>query len=635
MSKYSFSLLFASIFLLSACNNDSSNSTSDLDVTSETETSVSSDRSIKVGIDYHSQSNPEQVLVTHVSLDLTVDFESKTLSGTAELEYSKQDPSANILILDTKELTINSISNDQGELSFKLDNDGSILGSALRISLPVNGNKVLINYTTSPQASGVQWLTPAQTAGGKHPFLFTQAQATHARSFIPLQDSPQVRITYDATIRTPKDLIAVMSASNDPNTERDGVYEFNMPQAIPSYLIALAVGDLQFKAMGERTGVYAESYILEAAAAEFADTESMLIATEERYGPYSWDRYDLLILPPSFPFGGMENPRLSFITPTVIAGDKSLVSLIAHELAHSWSGNTVTNATWRDLWLNEGFTTYLTYRIMEIVYGTDRYNMEAVLGYQDLEADIERLDSSDQILAIDLRGRDPDDVFSNIPYEKGALFLREIEHAVGRDNFDRFLTEYFKKYAFKSITTDQFITHLSSTLLVEHSDKLNIERVNQWIFEAGIPENAPMPESDAFSLVDTARSNFLDGSLVASDIETNNWTVHQWLYFLNNMPEKLSVENLTSLDESFSLTTSKNNEIAHSWLLISVRNWYEPALPRLYEYLTTIGRNKLVKPLYRELSLTEKGKELGRRAFAQAKPGYHPLTVKANEGFVE
>jgi hypothetical protein len=312
-----------------------------------------------------------------------------------------------------------------------------------------------------------------------------------------------------------------------------------------------------------------------------------------------------------------------------------LVSLIAHELAHSWSGNAVTNATWRDLWLNEGFTTYLTYRIMEIVYGTDRFNMEAVLGYQDLQADVASLDENDQILAIDLRGRDPDDVFSNIPYEKGALFLRELEHKIGRENFDTFLKDYFKEFAFQSITTDQFIAHLDKTLLVEYADKLDRDRILTWIFKAGIPESSPLPASNAFTLVDDARKSWLGGSLRSSKIETEKWTVHQWLYFLNNMPEAMSQAQMADLDDVFNLTASSNNEIAHSWLLMSVKNWYEPALPRLHEYLTSIGRNKLVKPLYRELSKTEKGKELGRKAFTQAKPGYHPLTVKANEGFVQ
>jgi leukotriene A-4 hydrolase/aminopeptidase len=590
---------------------------------------------IQVGKDYHSFSNPESIKVTHLNLDLTVDFDKSVLVGTAELDFQKVDSNATQLILDTRDLKINSVTAMGKALNFDVASGDSFLGAALTIDVPADVDSVLISYQTSPKASGVQWLTPQQTAGKKHPFLFTQAQAIHARSFIPLQDSPQVRMTYTATIRTPKELLAVMSASNDPDTERDGVYEFSMPQPIPSYLIALAVGDLHFKSMGERTGVYSEKGISDAAADEFSDTESMLIATEKAFGPYSWDRYDLLILPPSFPFGGMENPRLSFITPTVIAGDKSLVSLIAHELAHSWSGNTVTNATWRDLWLNEGFTTYLTYRIMQMVYGDERFEMEAVLGRQDLQSDIDALPANDQIMAIDLRGRDPDDVFSNIPYEKGALFLRELEHKVGRENFDTFLLGYFEKFAFKSITTDQFVSYLEQTLLNEHSDKLSKQRIQQWIFQPGIPDDAPVPESDAFSVVDEARDAWLVGQIQADEIDSEKWVVHQWLYFLNNMPEKLSQKQLADLDKTFALTNSKNNEIAHSWLLISVNNWYQPAFKRLHDYLTSIGRNKLVKPLYKALSQTPEGKVMAQKAFSEAKAGYHPLTIKANEGFVQ
>ena len=642
MKKYGLLATFVCAPVLFACSDNTSSSSPNTEnehaVASTSDSSADAakhtDAGIASGVDYHSFANPNEIRVTHLSLDLTANFESKQLVGEVTLDVERTKPENNTLVLDTRALEIQRVSVEGESVPFEMGETDPDLGTPLTITLPSAANSVTVAYSTSPEASGVQWLTPAQTAGKKHPFLFTQAQAVHARSFIPLQDSPQVRVTYDATIKTPEALLAVMSASNDPATERDGEYEFNMPQPIPSYLIALAIGDLEFKAMGERTGVYAEPALLESAAKEFEDTEAMLEVTEETYGPYQWDRYDLLILPPSFPFGGMENPRLSFITPTVIAGDKSLVSLIAHELAHSWSGNTVTNATWRDLWLNEGFTTYLTYRIMEMIYGHDRFKKEAVLGYQDLENDVAALEENDEILAIDLRGRNPDDVFSNIPYEKGALFLREIEHKIGRENFDAFLMQYFKDFAFKSITTDTFIAYLDDTLLKQYPDKLDANRIHTWIFEPGIPEGAPHPESDAFTKIDDTRSAWLSGDVKAADIETAQWTVHEWLYFLNNMPESLSEAQLAELDSAFSLTSTKNNEIAHSWLMISVQNNYQPAYDRLYSYLVSIGRNKLVKPLYRELSKTPEGKAFAKRAFEEAKPGYHPLTVKANEGFV-
>jgi len=647
MKKYGLLATFVCAPVLFACSDNSHVDTAkaDLDHTVSEGSGSSTqmqharvekhaDTGIASGVDYHSFANPNEVRVTHLSLNLTANFETKQLVGDVTLDVERAKPGNNTLVLDTRALNIQSVSVEGESVPFEMGQTDPDLGTPLTITLPSAASSVTVAYSTSPEASGVQWLTPAQTAGKQHPFLFTQAQAVHARSFIPLQDSPQVRVTYDATIKTPEALLAVMSASNDPTTERDGEYEFTMPQPIPSYLIALAIGDLEFKAMGERTGVYAEPALLESAAKEFEDTEAMLEVTEETYGPYQWDRYDLLILPPSFPFGGMENPRLSFITPTVIAGDKSLVSLIAHELAHSWSGNTVTNATWRDLWLNEGFTTYLTYRIMEMIYGHDRFKKEAVLGYQDLENDVAALEQNDEILAIDLRGRNPDDVFSNIPYEKGALFLREIEQKIGRENFDTFLMQYFKDFAFKSITTDTFIAYLDDTLLQQYPDKLDANRIHAWIFEPGIPEGAPQPESDAFTKIDDTRNAWLSGDVKAADIETAQWTVHEWLYFLNNMPDSLTKAQLSELDSAFSLTSTKNNEIAHSWLMIAVENNYQPAFDRLYSYLVSIGRNKLVKPLYRELSKTPEGKAFAKRAFEEAKPGYHPLTVKANEGYV-
>jgi leukotriene A-4 hydrolase/aminopeptidase len=589
------------------------------------------------GVDYHSFANTADYRVRHLDLDLTVDFSRKVLEGEAILQFDRLNETNNPLVLDTRDIVVESVRAGNGEnlqeITFTLVESDDFLGEPLTIDLPGDATSVAIRYRTVPGASGLQWLDPIQTVGKQHPFLFTQAQAIHARSFVPLQDTPGVRMTYNATIRTPAELRAVMSANNDPDAEKNGVYKFSMPQAIPSYLIALAVGDLEFKAMGDRTGVYAEKEVLDAAAAEFEDTESMLEIAEDDYGPYRWDRYDLLILPPSFPFGGMENPRLSFITPTVLAGDKSLVALIAHELAHSWSGNLVTNSTWRDLWLNEGFTTYLTSRIMQNVYGDDRYHMEMALGYARLEDDLENLDDAAQILAIDMRGIDPDDAFSNIPYNKGALFLYELEQKVGREDFDQFLLGYFNEFAFQSVTTEDFLAYLERTLLQTHMEALDIDRINQWIFEPGLPEGAPHPTSDAFTRLDPVRQGWLDGEIKANDIDTDSWTYHQWKYFLDGMPESISAEQLTDIDQAFGLTASRNNEVAFSWLRIAIRNDYAPAFARLEDFLMSIGRNKFVMPLYQDLMDNDKS-DFAVRVYEQAKPGYHPLTVKRNSQIV-
>jgi len=627
-------LLAGTLFLLAtACSKPES----EQGTTTESAAQSAATGELESGVDYHSFANTDDYRVQHLELDLTVDFTRKILAGEAILQIERQDGAGKQLILDTRDIVVHSVRAGIGtelrDTTFTLIPSNDFLGEPLTIDLPDGATHVAVAYETVPGASGVQWLAPRQTAGKRHPFLFTQAQAIHARSFVPLQDTPGVRFTYNATIRTPAKLRAVMSANNDPDAEKNGVYEFSMPQRIPSYLMALAVGDLEFKAMGDRTGVYAEKELLAASVAEFEDTESMLEIAEDMYGPYRWDRYDLLILPPSFPFGGMENPRLSFITPTVLAGDKSLVALIAHELAHSWSGNLVTNASWRDLWLNEGFTTYLTSRIMQNVYGDDRYHMEMALGLARLQDDLDELDDMDQILAIDMRGRDPDEVFSNIPYNKGALLLYELEQKVGREDFDRFLLDYFNEFAFQSVTTEDFLAYLDRTLLTTHMESLDLERIHQWIFEPGVPDGAPQPQSDAFTRLEPVRQGWLDGNIASDAIDSGGWTYHQWKHFLDGMPESLTAVQLADLDQAFGLTASTNNEVAFSWLRIAIRNDYEPAYARLENFLMSIGRNKFVMPLYQDLMDTGKA-DMAVRIFEQAKPGYHPLTVKRNSQIV-
>jgi len=583
--------------------------------------------------DVHSYSNPEEARARHIDLDLEVLFDQKILKGTATLTVERSSlASDQSLILDTRDLNITKAETTTDgerftETAFKLGDADKILGAPLTVALPANATRVRIEYSTSPQASGLQWLNPQQTAGKQYPFVFSQSQAIHARSWIPLQDTPQVRLTYTARIRTPRELLAVMSAENDSNTPRDGDYSFKMEQPIPSYLMALAAGDLVFESLGPRTGVYAEPSVVKKAAYEFADTEKMITATENLYGPYQWGRYDLLVLPPSFPFGGMENPRLTFVTPTVIAGDRSLVSLIAHELAHSWSGNLITNATWRDFWLNEGFTTYLERRIIEEIYSRPREEMEAVLGRQDLQGEIDSLDEPDEILYINLAGRDPDDGATKVPYEKGALFLRQLEETFGRARFDEFLKSYFKHFAFQSITTDDFLAYLKKNLLDQNPELAAKIPVEDWIYKPGVPASAPQPQSDAFSKVEQQADLWLQGERPAAKIATSDWTTQEWLHFLRHLPKDLNAGRMKELDEAFNLTASGNSEVEHQWLLMSIRSQYEAAYPRLEEYLIAIGRRKLIKPLYEELASTQAGRARAEAIYRKARPGYHPIAV--------
>ena len=583
------------------------------------------------GVDYHSFANTNDYRTTHIELDITVDFERKVLVSQARLQLERLNQDNNPLVLDTRDLAIESVRAGQddvlADVPFSTGENSNDLGTPLIIEMPADATSVVIRYETAPDALALQWLEPRQTAGKRHPFLYTQAQSIHARSFIPLQDTPGVRITYDATVRTPPALRAVMSAGNDPGADLDGEFTFSMPQPVPPYLVALAVGDLEFNAMGERTGVYAEQEILDAAVAEFEDTEAMLETTEATFGPYRWDRYDLLILPPAFPIGGMEHPRLSFITPTVIAGDKSLVALIAHELAHSWSGNLVTNASWRDLWLNEGFTTYLTNRIMQAVFGDERYRMEMALGYDELIDELPDLEDRDEALAVDLRDRDPDEVFTSIAYEKGSLFLYELELAVGREAFDRFLVNYFNEYAFQSISTEEFLDYLERTLVADHPESVSMERVKQWVFEPGLPNGAPVPRSEAFAGIEPVRQDWLNGLIDAEDIDTSEWTYHHWKRFLDGMPEQLLRDRLEDLDQAFDLTAARNNEIAFSWLRIAIRNGYEPAFDRLENFLESIGRTKFIGVLYADMMAAGMD-DKARRIFEKARPTYHPLAAK-------
>jgi leukotriene-A4 hydrolase len=590
--------------------------------------------------DHHSFANPEHVRVNHVDLNIETDFDAKVIRGTATLRVERTSKDGKQpLILDTRGLTIAGVAASEDgrsfkDVAFKLGKVDPILGQALTIQVPEFVAAVRVQYATGPNAAALQWLSPAQTAGKKHPLLFTQSQAIDARSWVPLQDTPGVRITYSAHVKTPKDLLAVMSAGNDSAQARTGDYRFEMKQPIPSYLMALTVGDLEFRKLGARTGVYAEPSVVGKAATEFSDLEEFLKACEKLYGPYRWGRYDVLVMPPSFPFGGMENPRLTFVSPTLLAGDKSLVSVLAHELAHSWSGNLVSNATWRDFWLNEGFTVYLERRILEAVYGKARADAEAVLGRRSLEREMADLPKPDQILHIDLKKRSPTDGLTDVPYEKGALFLRHLESVYGREKFDTFLKAYFEHFAFKSITTAEFAAYLEEHLLKGDSEKAARAKVAEWLNQPGLPSDAPNPTAAALAKVEEQAKAFAVGTLKAAELPGKTWTAQEWVHFLTSVPEKVGSDKMAAVEVAFSVTKSGNSEVLFQWLLLAIRNDYKPATGRLEGFLTEQGRRKFLKPLYEELVKTPAGKERALAIYKKARPSYHPASTETVDSIV-
>jgi leukotriene-A4 hydrolase len=587
--------------------------------------------------DIHSHARPEVARVVHVDLDLTADFERRVLTGTALLEVTAE-AGASEIILDVRDLDIRAVRSNAGPLTYRLSDPDPILGQAMTVALPSiqpgQRASIMIDYSTHPEAEALQWLTPEQTAGGRLPYVFSQGQAILTRTWIPTQDSPGIRQSYNARIVVPEAMTAVMSAEMlTPEGEvvagQPGMraFRFELDNPVPPYLIALGIGDIAFAPLGERTGVYTEPSELAAAHAEFPEVERMVRVAEDLYGPYRWGRYDLLVLPPSFPFGGMENPRLTFATPTIIAGDRSLVALVAHELAHSWSGNLVTNATWADFWLNEGFTVYFENRIMEAVYGRERALMEQSLGWQDLQETIADLPPAETALYLDmLEGRSPDDGMTDIAYEKGALFLRTIERTVGRERFDAWLSGYFDRNAYRPMTTARFLedirSHLVTTPALEEALMMDA-----WIYQPGLPSNAQAPTSDAFVLVDAQLLAFAGGAPAAA-LETDGWITQQWQHFLNGLPQGLTAAQMADLDATFSLSSAGNAEVRFAWLMNVVKNRYEPGVASLRDFLTSMGRRKFTQPLYVALMAHgDWGQPIARRIYDEARPGYHPITT--------
>lgn len=598
--------------------------------------SCSDNKQNKVAPNYaeepHSFSQPNDAVITHLDLDINVDFEKEVIQGKASYLIKNNDASQ--IILDSKFLTIEKVQADGKDTTFSLGDFNEQLGNALKIEISKNTKRITVFYKTTHKTEALQWLKPQQTADKNHPFLFTQGQAILTRTWIPIQDSPQIRITYNAKVQVPNQLMAVMSAENPKVKTQDGKYTFKMAQPISPYLIALAVGDIGYKAISNRTGIYAEKSMLDKAHYEFSDMENMVVAAEELYGAYAWEQFDVIVLPPSFPFGGMENPRLTFATPTVIAGDKSLTSLIAHELAHSWSGNLVTNATWDDFWLNEGFTVYFEMRIMEALYGKDRANMLASIARQDLEEEIEGFkDTPDETkLKLSLKGRNPDDGMNSIAYDKGYLFLRTLEETAGREKFDAFLKNYFKTHAFSTISTEKFIAFLNGNLLEKHNITFN---TNEWVYKAGIPSNQSIITSDKFETVEKTIKLIVKTNKVDKAI-TKDWTTQEWVHFVRNFPSDIKTEHLTLIDDAFDLTNSNNSYIAMVWFEQTINHDYHgnSVDSKIEDFLIKVGRRWYVSTIFTAFKRNNKTDE-ALAIYNKARQNYHSVTANTIDALLD
>lgn len=585
-----------------------------------------------LALDPLSHARYDLVKTSALHMDLKADFAKKTLSGYAELTLDWLDKSARTLDLDTRELAISKVEAQDAKgrwsaVPYTLDEFDETKGRALRIKLAGQPPKVRVHYRTAPTAAALQWLTPAQTMSGKHPFMFSQSQSINARSWVPIQDTPAVRFTYSARVQAPKGLRVVMSADNDPKATGRGGWRFTMPQPVPAYLLAIGIGELEARRLGSRTGVYAEPRRIQAAEHEFADTEKMVAAAESLYGPYRWGRYDMLVLPPSFPVGGMENPRLTFLTPTMIAGDRSLVDLIAHELAHSWSGNLVTNASWKHFWLNEGFTTYVTARILERLYGEDVATMHLQLEQEEALELLKTVPKEKQALVT----REPDTsaqhyTDENLVYPKGAWFLRTLEQRAGRAAFDPFLRGWFDQHAFQSVTTDQFLQYLRANLLARHPEVMSDAELDEWLYGPGIPASAQRAVSQRLAALNATTAAWLEGGLPTAKLDTRSWTATEWMKFLNDIDNKASAAQLKELDAAFGLARTGNNEVAFRFYRASVHAGYRDIRPQLQAFLMSVGRQRFVVPLYAALRANPEDRAWAANLYKAARERYHPET---------
>lgn len=586
-------------------------------------------------LDPHSFADLEQGVTEHLHLELSVDFVEKRISGRARFDL--REPVQGPFDLDTRAVSVEACRTGDGVgIPFKLGERDEILGSRLRLLPPEGTRSFAIDFATTSGSTALDWLAPAQTAGGKLPYVYSQCQPHHARSIFPCQDTPRVRFKYSAEITVPEGFAAVMGAA--PGGEVSGrtggttTFRFEMPQPIPSYLTAFAVGGIASQDLSDRVRIYAEPAVLERAAWEFADVERMITVAERIFGPYEWERYDMLVMPFSFPYGGMENPRLTFLTPTLLAGDRSLVNVVAHELAHSWTGNLVTNATMEDFWINEGFTVWAERRILEALVDPEYAALHAAIGRISLGEAFERFgaDSPYTRLNTPLTGVDPDEVYSEVPYEKGFLFVTLLERTAGRESWDRVVRRYMDRFRFTSITSEELLAFIEEEL-PGLPDRV---RAKEWIYGPGLPDNAPKFESPRLNAVSRLAGGWERGLKPTAE-DVAQWTPEEWQLYLKWLPRRIPADGCRYLDDTFGLTASGNYEILVNWLVLAVRSGFEPVLGRVREVLTTVGRQKYLRPLYQALLSRPELRPFAHQVFDSMRERYHTLSRVAIEALFE
>jgi leukotriene-A4 hydrolase len=633
-TSFSFFVLGLNLIFLSACQGEATN-----DESSPKISGIVPER------EAHSYSNVDEIRTKHLHLDLKVDFENKKMTGVVRHTMERLKD-ADTAIFDVNGLRVDHVTlGEKGkeiETNFIIGPSKKYIGSPLSVAVGKTETKVNIYYETTDSSEALDWMSPELTAGKKFPYLYTQGQAILTRTWIPAQCTPANRITYSADIEVDKELMAIMSAKNSNKKSPDGKYHFEMKQEIPVYLIALTVGNLEYRKLGVNSGVFSEPEMVDKCAWEFTEIPKMITAAEKLYGKYQWEQYDVVVLPYSFPFGGMENPRLTFANPTLIAGDKSAVSVIAHELAHSWSGNLVTNATWDDFWLNEGFTVYFENRIMEELYGKEKADMLALIEFQELQDELEEFRTNGQLqdthLKLNLKDRNPDDGMTDIAYVKGCFFLKTLERDCGRDRFDKFLRTYFNDHAFQTITTEKFEKYLNAKLLKPNKIKFNTK---EWLYGSGLPKNCYSISSPRFERIQSLADLFVKGKDIfakpkkkrgkkqESILNRNSYTPQEWQAFIRKLPKKMSLDKLALLDSKLNLTAWGNCEVANEWYCLAIRSDYRQARPNIERFLMKVGRRKFLMPIYKALAENQESKSWAKAVYKNARVNYHSVTTNS------